>query len=208
MYSVIYKAEPIEIIIEGKKRLEGKELGDYKFKFELYAAEEQNGKLVRGNLIEQVENVADGTIAFSAITVEKAGSYQYLVVENAKNPIENVEYDSTEYYVTVVVSDNLDGTMEADYSYTDGNVACGGIEFVNTYSEPQPEPQPEPKPEPKPDPQPEPKPEPKPEPQPEPTPIPETGDANDLWMLIALAFVSFTGLFTTGYFVLRKEEEN
>ena len=121
-----YEAAPAEIIIKGSKTYKGAALGDDMFSFELYDAD--------GKLIETVKNKGESVI-FTAISAEKAGRYLYTVKE-VRGDLENVTYDDAVYTVTVIVSDNLDGTMTASYSYANDEGRVDSIGFVNTYTPP------------------------------------------------------------------------
>ncbi len=81
-----------------------------------------------GNEIEQITNPAadGGTAAFSAITFTEPGTYTYTVTETGS--VDGVENDAEAVKtITVVVTDNSDGTMTA--------LVNGGraVEFTNTY---------------------------------------------------------------------------
>ncbi len=123
-----YKAVPGEIVIEGKKTLNGATLLGDDFEFTLYEGEDE---------IQTVKNDADGNIVFEAIPVTDAGTYVYTVKE-VKGTKEGMTYDESVYTVTVTVTDNLDGTFAVLYAYTKGNDTVTGIEFVNNYTEPEP----------------------------------------------------------------------
>ena len=173
VFENVYEAAPTQITITGKKTLDGRDLLAEEFAFELYDS--------NNNKIETVYNEEDGTFTFAAIDVSKAGEYIYTVVET-KGDAEYVAYDDTVYTVKAVVTDNLDGTLDVEYIYLDGEDAVEEIVFNNTYTVPIPE---------------------------KPVISPTTGDSTNFWMLFALAFVSGTVLIG-GTIILRKDgsEEN
>ena len=70
---------------------------------------------------------------FGAIGYTKPGDYLYTVSE-VKGDAEGVTYDETEYAVTVHVTDDGEGSLQADLQYADG---AEGIVFRNTYVKPQ-----------------------------------------------------------------------
>ncbi len=129
-----YKASATEIVIEGTKNLNGRDIKAQEFSFELFDV--NNVKL------ETVKNDANGKFSFTAIPVESAGNYVYTVRELNDNQ-QNITYDQTVYTVNVNVTDNLDGTFKVEYSYIVGDSSAEDITFVNTYTEPTPEPEPE-----------------------------------------------------------------
>ncbi len=172
-----YKAAATEIVIEGTKKLEGRDIKDGEFSFELYDSDNQK--------LETVKNNADGKFAFTAIPVEEAGEYIYTVRE-LNDSQDNITYDESVYTVTVLVTDNLDGTFKVEYAYADGGDAVKDMTFVNTYTAELPKPTPEPEPESMPEPVTKPEPEKK---------SPQTGDNSNHWLWLALLFVSGTSAF-------------
>ena len=101
-----YAAEPVKVTIKANKVLEGGKLKKGEFTFQL---------LQDGELITETINNADGSIDFSAITFDKAGIYNYTVVEVAGDD-EDVTYDENEYSITVTVTDDGSGQLQAKVS--------------------------------------------------------------------------------------------
>lgn len=126
-----YKADPVNVTIEARKTLTGRELKAEEFSFELY--DEENNK------IETVKNSADGSFKFTAIPINEAGVYVYTVRE-FKGSEKEITYDNTVYTVNVDVTDNLDGTFKVIYAYTNGTEIVDGVTFTNVYTAPTPEP--------------------------------------------------------------------
>lgn len=165
-----YKAAATQIVIEGTKKLKGRDIEDGEFTFTLYDSDNQK--------LEEVTNDQNGKFAFTAIEVDKAGEYVYTVKE-VNDGQENVTYDQSVYTVTATVTDNLDGTFKVVYTYADGEENVKGMTFVNTYNEPKEEPQPEGDD----------------YEEDDGKKSPQTGDNRDTWLLYALAFVSGIGIF-------------
>ncbi len=134
-----YKADAGEIRLGGKKILTGRKLNEGEFTFNLYFAKlDQNGKWVKDQLVEQVENDSDGNFAFETRFSEEAATYIYFITEDATEKKSQVTYDTTEYMVVVTSTDNLEGDMEISYQYTVGEDTVEGITFTNTYTAPPP----------------------------------------------------------------------
>jgi len=127
-----YTVAATEIVIKGQKTLNGRDLVEGEFSFELY--DEGNTKL------ETVKNAADGSFTFAAIPVEKEGTYVYTVLET-QGSVDGVTYDKAVYTVTVTVTDNLDGTFKVAYAYAVGADKAETMRFVNTYTPPAPAPE-------------------------------------------------------------------
>ncbi len=63
-------------------------------------------------------NGNDGIIKFSSITYEKVGTYEYKIVQvPGKNS--NVNYDTTEFILTVTINDDNYGKLTASVAYSD-----------------------------------------------------------------------------------------
>lgn len=211
-----YKADATNIEITATKELNGRELADKEFGFELY----QNG-----NLLETAYNDLNGNVKFTAIPVDTVGEYTFTVNE-LKGEAEGVTYDESEYTVTAKVTDNLDGTLKVEYAYSKATETVEGIAFINTYLEPEqeqgneggegevitePEPEDEPEEEQVEEPQEETE-----EPTEEPTEeqpeteteqkAPQTGEKTNLALWLAVLFISGSTLFGTSLFGKKKKQ--
>ncbi len=176
-----YEAAPSEIKLGGRKFLTGRALEEGEFTFNLYHAtfNDETGKWEKGELVEQTTNSDDGNFAFENRISEESAQYIYFITEDATDPDPTITYDTKEYIVVVTSTDNLDGTRTLSYEYKVGEEAVDDVLFTNNYTAP-----------------------------PAPPVIPETGDTNNtLWLWTAVAFISALGIFTTGFFTLRKSEE-
>ncbi|MBQ8618824.1 MAG: Cna B-type domain-containing protein, partial [Clostridia bacterium] len=122
-----YAAEG-EYVIEASKTLEGADLAEGQFTFELTMPKADGTETV----VETVTNDAEGKITFSKLTFtdQTAGEYVYRIREvNDRKP--GFTYDDTVYEFTLIVKDNSDGTM----TITPEGLPEGGIEFKNTYND-------------------------------------------------------------------------
>ena len=117
-----YKAKSVEVGLEAVKTLTGRDLNEGEFSFVL---KEGNTEL------ETVTNAADGSITFSAIELTQTGTYTYTIAEKA-GTLGGVTYDNTVYTVTVEVTDNGKGLLEASVTYPEG-----GVGFTNVYALPE-----------------------------------------------------------------------
>ncbi len=127
-----YKAAPVKWAIPGNKVLTGKVLGDGQFSFELY---ESDSERTEGKLLETVKNALDGTFKFSEIEYQAAGTYYYLVKEvNGGETVKGIIYDSNEYLVRVVVTDDLVGNLHTVTTVFDEfDIPQVGVVFTNIY---------------------------------------------------------------------------
>ncbi|MBR4462157.1 MAG: BspA family leucine-rich repeat surface protein [Erysipelotrichaceae bacterium] len=104
----------------GTKKLDGFAAEENAFSFELIddATEE---------VIETVKTLDGGFIQFSTIVYREAGDHSYTIREVVNSDDEKIQYDTHEEKVTVVVSDNGDGTLSSTVTYDDD-----GVSFENT----------------------------------------------------------------------------
>lgn len=115
----VYEVAPAIVTLNAKKVLEGAELADGEFTFRL-----ENG----GQLMDEATNDADGNVTFRELTLKQAGTYTFTVSEIAGSE-EGVTYDSSQKTVTVTVTDDGNGQLQAS---VEGN----GQTFTNTYVKP------------------------------------------------------------------------
>ena len=111
-----YKATPAKETITAKKVLNGKDLEADKFEFELKEGDK---------VVATAKNAADGTVTFKEIEYNEAGDHTYTISEKAGSE-KGVTYDTSTHEVTVNVTDNGQGQLEA--AVTGNNPT-----FTNTY---------------------------------------------------------------------------
>lgn len=117
----VYKAEPVkDVEVDATKKLTGRDLRAGEFEFQLRDAD--------GNVVATAKNDADGRITFAGLTFDKAGTYEYTLVEVA-GTAEGIMYDKSEHRVTVTVTDDLKGHLTAEVAYDNGTAPV----FTNTY---------------------------------------------------------------------------
>ena len=111
-----YKAAKTSATITAKKVLEGKALEADKYEFELKEGDK---------VVATAKNAADGTVTFKEIEYNEAGDHTYTISEKAGSEA-GVTYDTATHEVTVNVTDNGQGQLEAA-------VAGNNATFTNTY---------------------------------------------------------------------------
>lgn len=119
-----YEPEGTEVTLSGKKTLNGRamEAGEFSFKLSTKS----------GEAVETVQNTdTDGNYAFSALTFDTAGTYEY-VIEEVNNGRPNVTYDTKKYNVTITVTDDGSGKLSAAIS-GDVNAQGNNANFTNSY---------------------------------------------------------------------------
>lgn len=110
------------------KNLTGRDLKKGEFSFELL----ENGKVVATG-----SNDASGNVTFDKITYTQPGDHTYTVRE-VNNGLGGVTYDDQAYTVRTTITDNRDGTMNAEheaYALIDGKelAPVDEITFTNKY---------------------------------------------------------------------------
>ena len=108
------KQEPVEVTPEVEKQLEGRVLANGEFTFKL--KEVQPNKSLPAHE-ETVTNKADGKATFSKLTFNKAGTYTYSITETPGSDA-NVDYDEMTVTMTVNVTENAQGGLEAAVKYS------------------------------------------------------------------------------------------
>lgn len=120
-----YSAKPTSVSLKATKVLKGAQLTDGAFTFELLNNDE---------VMDSVTNDAEGNIAFKELTLDKAGTYTFKIVEVAGDK-KGMTYDATEHTVTVRVDDNGQGQLVVAAIEGDNPT------FTNTYVEPTDKPE-------------------------------------------------------------------
>ncbi len=108
------KQEPVEVTPEVEKQLEGRVLANGEFTFKL--KEVQPNKSLPAHE-ETVTNTADGKATFSKLTFNKVGTYTYTITETPGSDA-NVDYDGMTVTMTVKVTENSKGDLQASVKYS------------------------------------------------------------------------------------------
>ena len=113
--------------ITGTKALTGRDLAEGEFFFDLKDAD--------GNVVQTVQNGADGTFGFAPLQLDKVGTYVYTVSEWAGATANGVTYDTTVFTATVTVTENAEThALEAQVAYSKGGKAADAVAFSNSYA--------------------------------------------------------------------------
>ncbi|MBQ7800188.1 MAG: LPXTG cell wall anchor domain-containing protein, partial [Oscillospiraceae bacterium] len=121
-----------EVTFKGQKVLEGRELKENEFTFELFETADDYKVADGAAALQSKKNDDKGVITFDKIEYTKAGKYYYVIREVEDKSIERVTFDKTEYKIEVEVKDNLDGTATASYKLVD--TTAKEINFKNVYT--------------------------------------------------------------------------
>ena len=114
---------PVNAQIQAIKKLTGRVMKAGEFEFDLF--DDKTNKVV-----ETVTNDAEGNINFAELTFDKAGTYNYHIVEKKANTTEKgVTYDANPVNVTVTVSADAEGNLSAAVAYENDDKT-----FENTYA--------------------------------------------------------------------------
>lgn len=113
--------------ITGTKALTGRDLAEGEFFFDLKDAD--------GNVVQAVQNGADGTFGFAPLQLDKVGTYVYTLSERAGATANGVTYDTTVFTATVTVTENAEThALEAQVAYSKGGKAADAVAFSNSYA--------------------------------------------------------------------------
>ncbi|WP_302977046.1 FctA domain-containing protein, partial [uncultured Streptococcus sp.] len=124
VYYYVKKA-PVTVIPEVEKQLEGRKLVNGEFSFKI---KEKQADQSLPSYEETVTNT-DGKATFSKLTFDKVGTYTYTITETAGSDT-NVDYDAMEVTMTVKVTENATGDLQASVKYTDTDDLDGNDHVV------------------------------------------------------------------------------
>ena len=125
-----YKPNPNEFSVTDQiaatKVLDGRDLKDGEFNFELVEGEGEDAKVVAKGA-----NAADGKITMSAVKYTKPGKHTYTLREvNGGTISKGITYSEAKYTIVTTITDKGDGTLEAKHVLKDTEKA----EFKNSYT--------------------------------------------------------------------------
>ena len=119
-----YSVKPVEDQITATKVLDGRDLKEGEFSFELVEGDK---------VVAKGTNAADGTIAMDKITYDKPGTHTYTLREKLPNEAglsNGIAYDKTNYTIKTSVIDNGDGTLKVTHTLEGPETA----RFENKYN--------------------------------------------------------------------------
>lgn len=119
VFNNTYAAAPATVNLTATKVLNGADLSDSQFTFEL---------LNNGDVMDRATNDAEGNVAFRELTLKQAGTYTFTMREVAGD-VEGMTYDTAEHTIKVSVDDKGNGQLEAT---VEGNNPT----FTNSYTAP------------------------------------------------------------------------
>lgn len=119
VFNNTYAAAPATVNLTATKVLEGADLSDSQFTFEL---------LNNGDVMDRATNDAKGNVAFRELTLKQAGTYTFTMREVAGD-VEDMAYDTAEHTIKISVVDKGEGQLEAT---VEGNNPT----FTNSYTAP------------------------------------------------------------------------
>ena len=126
-----YTTNPVESSVTDKidvtKVLTGRDLTAGEFSFELREVKGEDSEL-----IETVENAADGKVTFSPIEYTEIGQHTYTLHE-VKGNAGGIDYDNTVYTIVTTISENSKGQLVATHELK-GDEDVKSIEFKNAYN--------------------------------------------------------------------------
>ncbi|MTQ89843.1 Spy0128 family protein, partial [Streptococcus salivarius] len=124
------KQEPVTVTPEVEKQLEGRVLVDGEFSFKI---KEVNENKSLPSYEETVTN-KNGKATFSKLSFNKVGTYKYTISEIAGSDA-NVDYDAMTVTMTVTVTENSKGDLQASvkYSGTGGFASSADDKVFNNY---------------------------------------------------------------------------
>ncbi len=126
-----YKADSADLILSGQKVLTGdRPLQAGEFSFDLFRADSAFESML---LLQSVSNGADGGFRFDPMAFDEAGTYWFVISENADNALGGVTYDKAQYRITVIVSDNGQGKLTTQVEILRDAEPAEAIRFENSY---------------------------------------------------------------------------
>ena len=114
-----YKAAATSLVVKASKKLSGATLAADQFTFELVDK-------ATGQVVGTAKNKADGSVEFPALNYDATGNHTYTIRE-VNNQKPGYSYDDKTLEVTVAVTDNGQGQLEAKATYASEEG------FANTY---------------------------------------------------------------------------
>ncbi|MDO4732707.1 MAG: FctA domain-containing protein, partial [Bacillota bacterium] len=127
-----YTVTPTSTSFSGTKSLSGRALAADEFSFELFKTDDSFA-LVDPAIME-VKNAADGSFSFADVPLTTVGTHYFVIREKSTPLLPGVSYDSTSYFLTVVVED-VDAVLAvSSLSISNGLETVTELSFENSYA--------------------------------------------------------------------------
>ena len=125
--NVYTKPDPITVELAVNKTVTGGQLSPEGFQFALFQGQE---------LLQTRNADADGRAVFSLeYPVEAVGTHE-LVIREVNTGLAYVTYDTTEYAVTVIITETADGQLAAQLQLNGENADNVAVSFTNHFDPP------------------------------------------------------------------------
>ncbi|MGF3227358.1 Spy0128 family protein [Facklamia sp. P12932] len=121
VFTNVYTTQPGKASLIAKKELTGLDLIAGQFNFEVLNSD--------GEIISTASNDIDGKVAFTDISYENVGEYNYTIRETQDDQA-GITYDDSTYDVTIIVTDNGAGQLVHEVVYPDQAIPV----FKNSYT--------------------------------------------------------------------------
>ena len=134
-----YTADPVAVTLEATKILQGRDLVDGEFKFDLHKTDStyayNENTLAQDDVALVLQADGTGSVVFLPEVFQKADTYYYVIVEDEVDG-NGITTHKTPYKVEITVTDDLNGNLVASLK-VDGQEVTGStataIKFNNTY---------------------------------------------------------------------------
>ena len=128
----VYDPQDVAVLFNGTKTLEGRDLREGEFVFQLYRTDSGFETAQEVQPAFTAANSANGTFSFGPLIYDQVGTYYYLVREDASAPLRGISYDDSVYHLTVTVTDE-NGILTAQTTVTTPDGQPAELRYHNTY---------------------------------------------------------------------------
>lgn len=121
------------VVLNGSKYLDGRDMIDGEFIFELYKADDKF--VIDGDAYKTATNISGKFKLELVYGPEDAGNTFYYVLKekNAGQKVDGVTYSSLQYFITVKAYDDGEGNVKTETKVTQNGFDTVDIVFTNTY---------------------------------------------------------------------------
>ncbi len=133
VFNNTYKAADTTVTFNGTKTLDGRDLNEGEFKFNLYKTD-STYDLTNATFVETVNNGTDGAFSFKPYDVKSDEDLYFVIVEDATDKLDGVKYDEKVYKIKVEVTDLLNGEYDVKTVMAVGTETVVDVIFVNVFT--------------------------------------------------------------------------